>query len=146
MVEEFSERPRGGASETLSPGFNERSVNAREDTATSAAEQSSAMTPTAEPSEPGGQRGAPDYLIWSTALALLALSIVLPAVMGGGWMWLLTAVMVPLLAGWMVLQWLLRARGERVHLQGSRPMIAIVGITTFGVVAFCAVVALAFQH
>jgi hypothetical protein len=146
LVQEFRREPERGAGEVVSSGYNERTTSAGTDTPLAGAEESSAMTPTAEPSRPGGQGGAPDILIWSTALALLALSIVFPAISGGGWMWLLTAVMVPLLAGWMVLQWLFRRRGERVQLQGGAPLTTIAVCTAIAVAAFCAVVAFAFQH
>ena len=104
------------------------------------------MTPTAEPSEPGGEGGTPDVLIWTTAAALLVVSLVIPAVSGGGWMWLLTAVMLPLLAAWMVVQWLFRVRGERVHLRGSRSLAASALCTVLAVAAFGAAIAFAFQH
>ncbi len=113
MVEEFRTVTDRGTSEVVSPGFKERTVAAGENPA-AGAEQSSAITPTAEPSRPGGQGGLPDLLVWGVAIALLAVSVVLPAVMGGGWMWLLTAVMVPLLAAWMVIPRLLRTRGPHL--------------------------------
>src|SRR5438270_14036543 len=100
MVEEFSQERRHGATETVSPGFNDRTAPAGADTPTAAEQQSSAMTPTAAPSRPAGEGGTPDYLIWATAASLFILSIVLPAVSGGGWMWLLPAVMIPLIGGW----------------------------------------------
>jgi hypothetical protein len=151
MVEEFREQPdeeaaEGGATEVISPGHNEREVPAHDDTAAASAEQSSAMTPTGQPSHPSGAGGAPDILIWSTALSLLVLSIVLPAAGGGGWLWLTTAVMVPLLIGWMLLQRLIATRGEEAHVHGRGPMIAIVVCTAAAVAVFCALVALAFQH
>jgi hypothetical protein len=145
MVEEFRAEPERGAGEVLSPGFNERTVDAIDAPAEAGAEQSSAMTPTSQPSEPGGERGAPDVLIWSTVAALFVLSIVLPAVLGGGWLWLLPAVMVPLLAGWTVLQVALAREGQ-VRISGRGPLIAIALCTSIAVAVFCAVVALAFQH
>jgi hypothetical protein len=144
MVEEFSEQPRGGASETLSPGWNERSVSAREDTATSAAEQSTAMTPTAEPSRSGGAGGAPDAIIFATAFSLLALSIVLPITSGGGWLWLLPAVMVPLLVGWVFIEIeMARGKGQRL-IAGRKAITMIVLLTAVAVAVFCAVVAIAY--
>ena len=60
--------------------------------------------------------GLPDVVIWTTTAALLVLSIVLPAVLGGGWLWLLTAVMVPLLLGFgHVYSGYLRVRGRKVR-------------------------------
>jgi hypothetical protein len=52
MVEELRSEPERGAREVLSPGFNERTVDAQDNPAEAAAEQSSAMTPTAQPSRP----------------------------------------------------------------------------------------------
>jgi hypothetical protein len=151
MVEEFRPQPNeeaaeGGATEVVSPGYNERDVPAEADTAAASAEQSSAMTPTGQPSRAAGTGSAPDLVIWSTAISLLVLSIVLPAVGGGGWLWLTTAVMVPLLIGWMVLQQVMITRRNELHVQGRGPVIAIVGCTAVAVAGFCAVVAFAFQH
>jgi hypothetical protein len=143
MVDEFRPEPERGASEVLSTGFNERTVAAGERPAGAAAEQSSAMTPTGEPSRPGGQGGLPDVLIWGVAIGLLALSVVLPAVMGGGWMWLLTAVMVPLLAAWMVVQRVLRTREP--HL-GRGSLVAVGLCIAAAVAGFCALIAFVFQH
>lgn len=148
MVEEFRSEPERGASEMISPGFNERSAPADTETADAAAEQSSAMTPTSQPSQPGGSRGAPDALVWATMVSLLVLSIVLPPLTGGGWMWVLTAVMVPLLVGWGIFQRMMVTRRNQLHetVQGRGPLVAIVLCTALAVAAFCAVVAFAFQH
>jgi hypothetical protein len=145
MIEEFRGEPERGASEVLSPGFNERTSEAGQDAGAASAEQSSAMTPTAGPSQPAGEGAAPDYIIWTTVGSLLVLSVVLPAVMGGGWMWLLTAVMVPLLAGWVLLQRAMATRGAQMHL-GRGAEVTIVACTAVAVAVFCAIVALAFQH
>jgi hypothetical protein len=146
MVEEFRSKEERGATEVLSPGYNERTAEATSDTPTAAAEQSSAMTPTAQPSEPGGERGAPDALIWTTIVSLFVLSIVLPAVAGGGWLWLVTAVMVPLLVGWAVLQRVMVTHRNELHVQGRGPVVGVILCTAIAVAGFCAVVAFAFQH
>jgi hypothetical protein len=148
MVEEFRAEPEHGASEVISPGFNERRAPADTDTPAAAAEQSSAMTPTSQPSRPGGSRGAPDALVWTTMVSLLVLSIVLPPLTGGGWMWLLTAVMVPLLVGWAIFQRMMVTRRNQLHeaVQGRAPLVVIALCTALAVAAFCAVVAFAFQH
>jgi hypothetical protein len=146
MVEEFSQKPERGADEILSPGHNERSVQAGADPATAAAEQTSSITPTEDPSEAGGEGAAPDYFIWATVISLFGLSVALPAPLGGGWMWLLTAVMIPLLAGWVLMQRLMIVRSGKVRLRGRGPLVAIVLGTAVAVAAFCAVVALAFAH
>ncbi len=145
MVEEFSPTERGGTSEVLSPGNNTRRTEARTGTPAAAAEQSSAMTPTADPSEPAGEGGAPDVVIWSTVASLFVLSLVLPAVSGGGWMWLLPAVMVPLLVGWAVVQRVMVTHAGDLHLRG-RALAAIAACTALAVAVFCALVALAFAH
>jgi hypothetical protein len=141
MVEEFRPAPDRGTSEVLSSGFNERTAEAA-DSAAADVQQSSAMTPSAGASTAEGEGAFPDVFQWGIAAALLALSVVLPAVTGGGWMWLLTAVMVPLLAAWLVLQRLLRTQRLRLR-RGS--LIAVVVCTAAAVAGFCAVVALAFQ-
>lgn len=143
IVDEFTQEDQQGAAETVSAGSNRRTRSAGEDPAGAAAEQSTAWTPTAEPSEPGGEGGAPDVVIWSTAAALFVLSIVLPAAGGGGRMWLLTAVMVPCLIGWVLVQ---RQIGSGKQLHGRGPLTVIVGCTVAAVVVFCVLVALAFQH
>jgi hypothetical protein len=148
MVEEFREQPERGATEVISPGFNERTAPSDTNAPDAAAEQSSAMTPTAQPSRPAGERGAPDAVVWTTMVSLLVLSIVLPPLTGGGWMWLLTAVMVPLIVGWAVMQRAMVKHRNQVHesVQGRGPVVAIVFCTGVAVAAFCAVVAFAFQH
>jgi hypothetical protein len=146
MVEEYRSEPEQGTAEVLSPGHNERDVPADENTAEAAAQQSSAMTPTGQPSEPAGSGGAPDVIIWSTAVSLLILSIVLPAVGGGGWLWLITAVMVPLLVGWIVFQRLMISRRDQLQIQGRGQLLAIVLCTAAAVAVFCVVVAIGFSH
>jgi hypothetical protein len=145
MVEEFSDRDEGGATEVISPGYNERSADAEFDTARASGEQSSAMTPTSQPSEPASG-GTPDFLIWSTALALAVLCIVLPPAIGGGWYWLVTAVTLPLIVAWMVMQRLMITRQGELHIQGKAPVTAIIVCTAAAVVGFCAIVAIAFAH
>jgi hypothetical protein len=148
MVEEFRDEPEHGASEVIAPDFNERRAPADTDTAAAAAEQSSAMTPTSQPSQPGGAGGTPDALVWATMLSLLVLSIALPPLTQGGWMWLVTAVMVPLLVGWAIFQRVMITRRNQVHeaLQGHGALIAIAVCTAGAVAVFCAMVAFAFEH
>jgi hypothetical protein len=147
MVEEFRPEPERGTSEVISPGFNEREVPADADAPAAAAEQSSAMTPTGQPSRPAGAGGVPDALLWTTMVSLLVLSIVLPPLTGGGGMWLVTAAMVPLIVGWAIFQRAMITRRNQLHetLQGRGPLVAIVVCTAGAVGAFCAVVALAFE-
>jgi hypothetical protein len=147
MVAEFRPGDPGvGAAGVLSSGNDERAVSASVDPARAGAEQSSAMTPTAEPSAAAGEGGTPDFILWATALGLAILSIVVPLFSRGSDMWLLTAVMLPLIAGWMLLQRLLVNHGDAVRLRGRGPLVLVVGCTAVAVAVFCAVVALAFQH
>jgi hypothetical protein len=148
MVEEFRREPERGASEVISPGHNERTAPSDTNPADAAAEQSSAMTPTSQPSASGGQGGTPDALVWMTMASLLVLSIALPPLTSGGWMWLLTAVMVPLLVGWGILQRAMITRRNQIHetVQGRGALVAIVVCTAAAVAAFCAAVAFAFQE
>lgn len=142
MVEEFRAQPERGASEVVSAGYNERTEDATARPAEAAAEQTSAMTPTAQASRPAGEAALPELVNWIIIGGLFALSIGISAAIGG-WMWLLTAVMVPLLAGWAVMQWAMRAREPHV----SRGLlVAIIPCTALAVAAFCAVVSLGFQH
>jgi hypothetical protein len=145
MVEEFSDKDEAGATEVISPGYNERSADAEFDTARAAGEQSGAMTPTSQPSQPA-EGGTPDFLIWSTALALAVFCIALPPAIGGGWYWLVTAVTLPLIAAWMLLQRLMVTRQGQLHLHGRGPVLAIVVCTAVAVAGFCAIVAIAFAH
>ena len=146
MVDEFREEPERGTAEVISPDFNDRDAPADTDTAAASAEQSSAMTPTSQPSRPAGEGGAPDLLIWATAASLLVLSLLLPAVTGGRLMWLLPAVTVPLLGGWVLMQRLMTTRQEQAHLQRGQLIVAIIACTTIAVAVFCAVIAIALQH
>ena len=104
LVEEFSEHEHGDASDVASTDETPRTAASTEDSAGAAAEQSSAMTPTAGASQPTEGGGVADGLMWSTVVALLAVSLIVPATSGGGAMWILPVVMVPLLVGWVVIQ------------------------------------------
>lgn len=146
MVEEFTPIRPAGVGEVLSPGHNDRTVPAGEDPAMAMAEQSSAMTPTEGPTRPAGEGSLPELIVFATALALLGLSVALPAALGGGWLWLLTAVMVPLLIAWLVVQLLMARSPGTLQLRSRVPLIAIAVCTALAVAGFCAVVALAFQH
>jgi hypothetical protein len=143
MVDEFRPEPERDVSEVVSPGSNVRTGEAGADPGGARAEQSSAMTPTAGPSRPGGEGALPDLLVWGGIAGLFIISIVIPPLTGGGWMWLLTAVMVPLLLAWGLSQWILSTR--QPHLSRGY-LVAVVPCTAVAVAGFCAVVALGFHH
>ena len=104
IVEEFSEPEHGGAGDVVAPGDTSRTASATEQPARATAEQSSAMTPTSGASEPIDGGGAPEVLMWSTVAALLAVSVIIPLASGGGALWILPVVMVPLLVAWVLIQ------------------------------------------
>jgi hypothetical protein len=110
LVEEFSEQEHADAADVVAPGDTSRSASASSGQSRATAEQSSAMTPTAEPSEATDGGGAPDALMWLTVAGLFLVSIAIPIGSGGGTMWILPIVMVPLLAAWVLIQrvWLRR--------------------------------------
>lgn len=144
MVDEFRAVPRGGAGDVLSPGHDERTADDLDDPLTAGAEQSAAMTATGSPSPSAGEGGTPDVIIWTTAILLLVLSIALPPFFGSGWMWLLPAVMVPLVVAWMVMERMMITRAGQLQITGRRPLVAIVLCTVIAVAVFCGVVALAY--
>jgi hypothetical protein len=146
MVHEYTDATPGGEAEVLSAGHEGRLADAQSDGPGAAAEQSTAMTPTGSPSAVHRGGSTPDLVIWSTWLSLLVLSIVLPAVTSGGWMWLLPAVMIPLLACWAVVQRLYLGRPDLARVPGRGGLVAVALSTAVAVAVFCAVVALAFQH
>jgi hypothetical protein len=146
MVDEFRGHDSGGTQEVITPGHNENTADPTVDAAEASGQQATAMTPSGEPTRPGGQKATPDLVIWTTVFSLLVLSIVLPAVGGGGWLWLLTAVMVPLIAAWSALQ-LMLAAGKAPSPERRRATLVTIALgTAVAVAAFCAIVAFAFQH
>lgn len=145
LIDEFSPTSRDETADIASPA-NERDVESDVDPAGAAAEQSSALSPNAGPSQPVDGGGTPDWIIWAVAVALFAVSIAIPAAMGGGAMWFLTAVMVPALVGWVLFQREMAVHGNDLHVRGRKPVVVIVLCTTAMVAVFCAVVALAFAH
>jgi hypothetical protein len=145
LVDEFSPQSRAETADIASPA-NERPVTADAPPAADEAQQATALSPNAGPSRPVRGGGTPDWIIWTVAIALFAVSIAIPAAMGGGAMWFLTAVMVPALVGWVLFQREMAVHGNDLHLRGRKPVAVIVGCTVAVVAVFCAVVALAFSH
>jgi hypothetical protein len=143
MVDEFRPQPERDAQDVISPGANERTQDALTSPQGAAVEQSSSMTPTGAPSRPSGEGGLPDLVIWGVIFGLFVLTVVIPPLTGGGWMWLLTAVMIPLLIAWGLSQWLLSTR--QPHLSRGY-LLAVAPCTAVAVAGFCAVVAVGFQH
>jgi hypothetical protein len=150
LVAEFAEEPRteeeprAGAADVITPGANERTAEAAAEPSKAAAEQSSAMTPTAGRSRPAGKSAMPEGFNWAIVVGLVVVSVFIPAAAGGGWLWLMTAVMVPLGIGWIALQRVMASTEKRPS--GRTLIITLILGTGLAVAVFCAVVALAFQH
>ena len=104
------------------------------------------MTPTAQPSGTPATAGTPHVLMTSIPIALVLFSIAIPAGMGGGWLWLTAAVMVPVSICWFLLEWLLFRHPERAHMRTSRPVVGIILGTSAAVAVFCVVVAAVPHH
>jgi hypothetical protein len=145
MVEEFRLGPEGTVSQVLSAGYDERPTPTLEDPGRAGAEQAAAMTPTSGPSHTVSAPSAPDYVIWSITAGLGLFSIAIPAAFGGGWMWLTTAVMLPIVAGIGFYEWMMVRRPQWAQVHTARPMIVTVLGTVVAVAIFCAIVALAYH-
>jgi hypothetical protein len=149
LVEEFAgARDARGVPEVISSGKNERTAAAEDDLARSAVEQRSAMTPTSGRSEVAGAQSSVAALPWWVVLATSALSVVV-AIIEGGDMWALPAILIPLAVGWAALQkWMAQGPGSSAESQrpigdtsGARRRLApIVVFVVAGVVWFMLVV------
>jgi hypothetical protein len=120
LVEEFAgARDARGVPEVISSGHNERTAAAEDDAARSAVEQRSAMTPTSGRSEVAGANSSVAALPWWVVLAMSVLSVVVAVIVGGD-MWALPAILIPLAVGWAALQkWM--ARGPNSSADSQRP-------------------------
>jgi hypothetical protein len=88
----------------VSTGDTARTAESGQAPGQAAAEQSSAMTPTSGASQPTAGGGVADGLMWATVAALFVSSLIIPVTSGGGAMWILPVVMLPLLVGWVLIQ------------------------------------------
>lgn len=120
LVEEFSGAQQAhGVPEVVSSGHNERTVTPEEDAGQSVVEQRSAMTPTSGPTEVAGAKSSIAALPWSVVLALTVLTVAVALVVGGE-MWALPAIVVPLTLGWIGVQkWMERGPGSSA--ESDRP-------------------------
>ena len=62
------------------------------------------MTPTSGTSQPTEGGGVADGMIWATIAALAAACLIIPVTAGGGAMWILPVVVLPVLIGWALIQ------------------------------------------
>jgi hypothetical protein len=141
LVEEFQPETGATATDVVTPGGEARTASASADPARASAEQSGAMTPTAEPSEPAEAGALPDYLNWGLIAGLAIVSLIIPPLAGTSWMWLLPAVVLPTLGVWAWLQWAMQAHPERLHRSDPATLSVMVLGVTVAVAAFCAVIA-----
>lgn len=147
MVDEFRPQAQteGDLGELLAQGYNDRTVPAGQQPAAAGAEQSTAWTPTSQPSRTAPRWGTPDFLLWAFAAFLALASIAIPPAFGGGWMWLTAAVMVPMVAGWALFQWVMIRHPERTHVRSMRPIVITIVGTVAAVAICCALIALAYH-
>lgn len=137
LVEDFAgARDARGAPEVISTGHNARTAKPEHDQARSSTEQRSAMTPTSGDVPAGGSDSVIEALEWWVVGAMSVLSIGIAVIIGGE-MWALPAILLPLGAGWIGLQyWMARGHGssDRPTADDSAAARRLVPIGTFVVV------------
>lgn len=148
LIEDFAgARYARGVPEVVTSGQNERTATPEQDQARSSVEQRTAMTPSSGGTPAGGSRSVIEALEWWIMGGLSALSIAVAAIMGGQ-MWVLPALVLPLAAGWIALQyWTARGRDapERPPGDGKSARRRLVPFAVFvvaGVIWFMLVIGL----
>lgn len=140
MVEEF----RGPEAEDLGEWDNDRTVRPQDDPATASVQQSHSITATSQPSTAAPGPRATDVFIGSLAFAFAVVSVVVPVIGGGNWLWLTPAVVVPICAGLLAMDLFARSRddGAPAWWTSSRGIITLWATTVVAVAVFCLLVAL----
>ena len=138
-----------GVPEVVGGGHNERSSAAEDDPARAAVEQRTAMTPTSGASPVAGSGSAVEALEWWIVGGLAVVSVAVAAIVGGE-MWALPAIVLPLCAGWIALQyWMARAIGSASATperpagdapSGARRLLPVGAFVVAGVIWFMVVV------
>lgn len=146
LVEDFAgARDARGVPEVVTSGHNERTTTPEQDQARASLEQRTAMTPTSGGSSVAGSDSAIEALEWWIIGGLSVLSIAIAAIVGGE-MWALPAILLPLAAGWVAIQfWMARGRdtSERPTAdEGSarRRLVPLFALVVAGVIWFMVVV------
>jgi hypothetical protein len=146
LVEELGgAREASGVAEVLSSGHNERTTAPEDDRARAAVEQRTALTPSSGAAPARGSRSAVAALEWWIVAAPAVLGVVVAVVVGGE-MWALPAVVVALCAGWVGLQhWMARGRATPQRApgdaaSGARRLVPVGVFVVVGVVWFMVVV------
>lgn len=134
MVEEF----KAPEADDLSQWANERTVRPQDDPATASVEQSRSWTPTSQPSQATPEPRAVDVFIGSLALAFSVVSVMIPLIATGGWLWLTPAVVVPLCAGLVTLNTFRHKLGWWTSRTG---IVTVCAGTIVAVAVFCVLVA-----
>ena len=112
LVEDFSGvRTAAGTAQVVSSGYNEQTVQSADEPAIAAVQQRTSMTPTSEPAAPGGSRSAVAALPWWVTTAMMVLSLAFAVIIGGN-MWVLPAIVLPIGAGWIMAQRRMDSAGE----------------------------------
>ena len=113
-------QPADGIAATVTTGANEQTVQPHEQPARAAAQQRTVQTPAGTPTEPAGDGSAMDRVLLrglAAALALLAVAGGVLAIWLGPRMLAIPAIVLPLIAIWVVLQE--RMGGDREQSQGE---------------------------
>lgn len=151
LVEEFAGAQEArGVPEVVSSGHNERTVAPEEDPGEATVEQRSAMTPTSAPTQVAGAKSGIAVLPWWVVIAVTVLTVAVALIVGGE-MWVLPAIVIPLALGWIAVQkWMARgpdssAESERPagDTEGARRRLVPIGVfVVVGVVWFMVVIGL----
>jgi hypothetical protein len=145
LVEDFGGAGAArGTAEVASPGSNERTAQASEDPARSTVEQRSALTPGSGPEQPAGEDSAVALLPWGIVIALVVASVLMAIFAGGGAMWIAPAIMAPLGAAWILMERVLRSRGDAAPAdrppgdreQGAKRIVPVVVLSLVGILLF----------
>jgi hypothetical protein len=146
LVEEFAgAREARGVPEVITTGHNERTATPEQDGARASVEQRTAMTPTSGGTTVAGSGSAIEAVEWWIVGALSVLSIAIAAIVGGE-MWALPAILLPLAAGWVAMQyWMARGRDSAERPAGDeraarRRLVPLTAFVIAGVIWFMVVV------
>lgn len=146
LVEDFAgARDARGVPEVVADGHNERTTAPEQDRARASVEQRTAMTPTSGGSSVAGSDSVIEALEWWIIGGLSVLSIVVAAIVGGD-MWALPAILLPIAAGWVAVQyWMARGRATSNRPTGDdrsarRRLVALLTFVVAGVIWFMVVV------
>jgi hypothetical protein len=103
LVEDVAQEDQaGGVTEVIGAGNNERTTWSADDPARSTLEQRTAMTPQAVPGGSAGERSAIALLPWWVVAGVMVVSVIAVPFFAQGWV--APLIILPIGAGWMLLQ------------------------------------------